>query len=408
MATERIIIVGGGPVGLEAALYGRFLGYDVVLLEQGVIGQHIESWKHVEMFSPFGMNSSSLGRSALTAQNPDIQLPDDNDLISGARWLNEYLLPLAESDLLSKSIRTRSTVKSVGRTWLSKKHLPSHEREEYEFRVLVETPNGEEVFNAEYLIDSSGVLGQPRCLGAGGIPAIGECSADVLYGIPNQTQLEQMADSRVLVVGNGHSAATTINRLTALKQDSHQTQIHWAIRRDVELPIQLLEDDPLVQRHAISQSANDAVQTGLVSLHSHCTIDRISGSSPIQVSLLQWGDEADSVMELEVDFVINNTGYKPDFTILSETQVHLCYATEGPIKLAAQLLGNTSSDCTKIDAGDASVLVNPEPDLFVIGSKSFGRNSNFLFATGLKQIRDVFTIIGDREGLDLYESISQT
>ena len=114
------------------------------------------------------------------------------------------------------------------------------------------------------------------------------------------------------------------------------------------------------------------------------------------------------MVDLEVDFVINNTGYKPDFTMLSETQVHLCYATDGPIKLAAQLLGNTSSDCTKIDAGDASVLVNPEPDLFIIGSKSFGRNSNFLFATGLKQIRDVYTIIGDRENLDLYESISQT
>ncbi len=31
----RIAVIGAGPLGLEAALYGRYLGYDVQVFEQG-------------------------------------------------------------------------------------------------------------------------------------------------------------------------------------------------------------------------------------------------------------------------------------------------------------------------------------------------------------------------------------
>ncbi|HAL12465.1 MAG TPA: hypothetical protein DCP67_01535 [Planctomycetaceae bacterium] len=408
MDTERIIIIGGGPVGIEAALYGRFLGYDVTVLEKGMVGEQVQSWGHVKMFSPFGMNSSRLGRSALLAQSPDLELPDEDELIDGERWLREYIIPLATSDLLSNSIRTGSAVKSVGRTWLSKGHLPSDERDACEFRVLAETPEGEEVFNAEYVIDASGVLGQPRHLGAGGVPAIGESAADVFCGVPNSQKCEQMSNARILVVGNGHSAATTINHLQSLNQRSPETQISWVVRQNTQAPIKVIDDDPLSHRHEIATSANAAVRDGNVDLHPHCTVDKISGTGPYIVTLLQWDDDDDSSLEIEVDFIIKNTGYRPDMSILTETQVHLCYATDGPIKLAAQLLGNTSDDCTQIDAGGADTLLNPEPDLFVLGSKSFGRNSNFLFSTGLNQIRDAFTIIGQRDDLDLYETIEPT
>jgi hypothetical protein len=49
-------------------------------------------------------------------------------------------------------------------------------------------------------------------------------------------------------------------------------------------------------------------------------------------------------------------------------------------------------------------LTNPEPDFYILGAKSYGRDPNFLVAIGLQQIRDVFTIIGDREDLDLYKT----
>ena len=44
----------------------------------------------------------------------------------------------------------------------------------------------------------------------------------------------------------------------------------------------------------------------------------------------------------------------------------------------------------------------PEPNFYVLGAKSYGRRSDFLFQDGLKQIRETFAIIGDRPNLDLY------
>jgi hypothetical protein len=52
-------------------------------------------------------------------------------------------------------------------------------------------------------------------------------------------------------------------------------------------------------------------------------------------------------------------------------------------------------------------MLNPEPDFYILGAKSYGRDSRFLIADGLRQVRDLFTIIGDREDLDLYASLSK-
>ena len=50
----------------------------------------------------------------------------------------------------------------------------------------------------------------------------------------------------------------------------------------------------------------------------------------------------------------------------------------------------------------ADALRNPEPDFYVLGAKSYGRNPDFLIRVGLEQIRDVFTLIENRPELDLY------
>ena len=80
----RIAIMGAGPVGLEAALYARYLGYDVDLYEQGRVAEHVLRWGHVRMFSPFGGNRSPLGVAALKAQDPAWQAPADDALLTGA------------------------------------------------------------------------------------------------------------------------------------------------------------------------------------------------------------------------------------------------------------------------------------------------------------------------------------
>ena len=68
--------------------------------------------------------------------------------------------------------------------------------------------------------------------------------------------------------------------------------------------------------------------------------------------------------------------------------------------LAAKLAGQSGGDCLKQVPGGAGSLRNPEPDFYILGSKSYGRNPHYLHAIGLTQIRDLFTIIGDRPELD--------
>ena len=70
-------------------------------------------------------------------------------------------------------------------------------------------------------------------------------------------------------------------------------------------------------------------------------------------------------------------------------QVHHCYASDGPIKLAATLLaakaGGGSGDCLAQAAPGAATLLNPEPFFYILGMKSYGRNSSFLMRVGYEQ-----------------------
>jgi hypothetical protein len=73
------------------------------------------------------------------------------------------------------------------------------------------------------------------------------------------------------------------------------------------------------------------------------------------------------------------------------------------MNLAAALGKHAGADCLTVPAQEANTLKNPEPNFFLLGAKSYGRNSNFLLRTGFEQIREVFTLITGKPGLDLYK-----
>ncbi|MFP5289176.1 MAG: hypothetical protein ACLGI9_25800, partial [Thermoanaerobaculia bacterium] len=75
-------------------------------------------------------------------------------------------------------------------------------------------------------------------------------------------------------------------------------------------------------------------------------------------------------------------------------QVHECYATCGPIKLSAALLGAAAGDCLAQTSHGAETLMNPEPGFFILGIKSYGRNSTFLLRVGWDQVSEVFGTLG--------------
>jgi hypothetical protein len=105
----------------------------------------------------------------------------------------------------------------------------------------------------------------------------------------------------------------------------------------------------------------------------------------------------------EVDRIIANVGFSPNLEMTRELQVHLCYASEGPMALAAALLKQPGADCLKVGAQGAETLRTPEPNFYILGVKSYGRGSNFLMRTGFEQIREVFTLITGKKNLNLYQ-----
>src|SRR5277367_5329991 len=109
----RIAILGAGPIGLEAALYARKLQFPVTVYERGRIGEHLQRWGHVRMFSPFGLNVSPLGRETILAENAKHAFPADGDCITGRQHFTAYLEPLAKSGVLRDCLKGDTQVLQV-------------------------------------------------------------------------------------------------------------------------------------------------------------------------------------------------------------------------------------------------------------------------------------------------------
>src|SRR5262245_66316532 len=119
----KIAVLGAGPIGLEAALYARFLGYEVVVFEAGEVADSVRRWGHVRMFTPFGMNRSPLGLAAIQAQDDAYRPPADDELLTGHQWTLRYLIPLSQTDLLADHFRTHTRVVAIGKEELLKGDL---------------------------------------------------------------------------------------------------------------------------------------------------------------------------------------------------------------------------------------------------------------------------------------------
>ena len=94
--------------------------------------------------------------------------------------------------------------------------------------------------------------------------------------------------------------------------------------------------------------------------------------------------------DVVVDEVVSMTGAVGDASLYRQLQVHECYATEGPISLAATLLGSSGGDCLAQEAAGGACCATPEPRFFVLGITSYGRTSTFLLRVDWEQVEEVF------------------
>ena len=418
---SRVAIIGAGPIGLEAALLARQLGHEVQVFEKGRVAENILDWGHVRLFSPFGMNSSEWGRGALAKLIGPDALPREDELLTGREFAERYLIPLSQLPELAGRILEQCQVLSINRRHFSKTTgIGSTGRGAEPFQLLIEQLNEERVELADVVLDCSGTYPHHNWLGDGGQPCVGERHGLTAshYRLPVIRETE-FGDRIVLVVGSGFSAATSVVTLADLAKRHPHTQVLWLAKSQPGQgvsagPLARVLNDPLVARDQLATKANELASLGHFARASspeakpHPVVwfadVAVKSLSPTQTYQdfsgfdveLDWSravGQGSTPPRLTVDHIIANIGYRPDRSIYEELHVHECYATQGPMKLAAKLLGETSSDCLAQTSHGSDVLKNPEPNFFILGSKSYGRNSNFLMRVGIEQIRDVLTTL---------------
>jgi len=412
----RVVILGAGPIGLEAAARALEDGHDVKVVESAQPGAHLDAWGHVQLFTPFGMNTGDAGVRALTTSGAVKTLPAADAMLRGREFRDAYLMPLAASIGERATLLMDATVIAVSRTTLLKNELPGRpERAADPFRVLYRGPGGEHELEADAVLDCTGTYGCHNWLGSGGAPARGEQElvAEIEYGIPDVLGADRarFAGRHTLLVGGGHSAATTAIALAELAERDAGTSFLWVSRQNATRPVIPVPNDPLPARAELTRRANAVAASPppgsawrpaaqVLTLSRRDTAPGANGghsggSIDVAIRFEQRGAGAAAIETLGFDRVVANIGYEPDDSLYRQLQVHECYASRGPMKLSAALLSATaeSADCLTVGGFGPEVLENPEPNFFILGIKSFGKNPAFLLRTGYEQVRDAFTIL---------------
>jgi thioredoxin reductase len=382
----RIAIMGAGPIGLEAALAAARRGDDFTVYEAAsTVGGHVRRWGHVRTFTPWAMNVSPRMRAAV----PDA--PSSDAMPTGAELADELLEPAAAQ--LAGRIRLGTRVLAVGREGLLKHEaIGDPRRAARPFRLLLVRPDGSEAIDrADVVIDATGTYGNPNRLGDGGIDAINERAFEdrIERFLPRlDAQPARWAGKTILLTGSGHSAQTAARQLAAFARDAPGTRVVWAVRR-AEPDWGAVSADPLPERAALNAAAAELAGGGsdAISLRSGCVTEALRGHGERIVVTLRNGSPA----EVEVDRVLALNGGVGDHALYRQLHVHECYATAGPMNLAAALLGESGGDCLAVASHGPETLRNPEPGFFILGAKSYGRNSQFLLRAGWQQVDDVFT-----------------
>jgi hypothetical protein len=398
---NSLAIVGAGPIGLEAALAALDAGLDAHVFERGEAGAHVSAWGHVRMFTPWRMNLGPASRAHLLRAG--WSAPEDDACPTGAEYVERYVQPLGRLAELKDRLHLNAQVVHIGRRGLLKSDQPpGGARREQPFRLLVRDPGGRENFlHAFAAIDASGVYGQPNWAGDGGIPARSELylAPQLSYHLEDVRGLarERYAGKATLVIGGGASAATTVADLATLAGEVPGTRVVWVTRAPAATLYRASTPDPLPERRALHARAQ-AFAAGREPAVTHVGEARVDGfefnsaTHRYRVTLMV----GDTPRIEEVERIVVNTGFGPDDSLYRELQVHECYSSRGPMKLSTALQGANASDCLTTPAFGADVLANPEPDFYILGHKSHGRNPHFLLESGFKQVADVIATLAQR------------
>jgi cation diffusion facilitator CzcD-associated flavoprotein CzcO len=376
-----VAVIGAGPVGLAAAAHLAERGLPFIVLEAGdTPAATIRAWGHVRLFSPWRYNIDPAAATLLA--DAGWARPDDDRLPTGTQLADDYLQPLAGLPALKPHLRYRARVAGITRLGLDRVRSTGRA----DTPLLIRLTDGEDIL-ARAVIDASGTWGTPNVLGASGIPAHGEndAAAYVENALPDVLgrDRDRFAGRHTLVVGAGHSAATTLLALADLTQRAPGTTVTWAIRAASPARTYGGESaDALPARGALGSRLREHVESGAITLLTGFSVQKLTptGDAAVVVS--------DGRREVTADRIVSATGYRPDHAIVSELRLDLDPIL-GSTRALAPMIDPNLHSCGTVPPHGVDELTHPESGYFAIGVKSYGRAPTFLLATGYEQARSV-------------------
>jgi hypothetical protein len=382
-----VLVIGGGPVGIEAALYARFLGYYVSIFEARRVAHRMLDWHHRPLALPVSQTTTPLGHAAIAAQNPTYRRPDPDRVFTGREYAEEYLLPLAKTDLLFDDIHFLSPVVDLSRIATYRRDgVCPQQRCNDEFRAVVQGQHrGPWSARGDCVLDCRGHAIEPIGMGPGGGLAIGEqeLGNELMLHAPRDRKFETKAvlGKRVGLMGEDALACQCVEDWISHVPTEPGTRLVWLVRPS-------------------SESVSDRVATLRTRIESTsirqqvlCIETRgVESIARREDGILVWKllKEDDSTVELETDLAMRRTGFR--------------YRSLGP-QLHAHADGWISAG-PQVD-WQAPRFVTAEPGYYALRADPIEQGAGAGLPQAFDQIRQVFGIIGGRLDLDLYRIVQQ-
>jgi diguanylate cyclase (GGDEF)-like protein/PAS domain S-box-containing protein len=398
------LIIGAGPIGIEAATIASQNGLDTLLLEQGsFIGFYAKKFAHLGMFSPWYYNYSPNG--VKTLQDAGLFIHPKSLYDTTESYLNNYLIPLAKTAKLAISYNTK--VLKIGKLALAKTNLAGKNRKKQPFRLLCQRDGKKEFIYAYNVIDASGVYNTPLALGAGRVQAIGEehNKSSILYQAIDKENAQRFEAKTTLILGQICCTAKSLNELQKYLDYNPKTKLIYVDETGLKPYISQLKNDIFTRRVESIRLANELLDSSSpqVRIIEKSGVFKIEKKEQgFEVYLISQKDH--TIESLFVDTIVSNCGFQPDNSLYSELQVHECYASASPMNLASAMLEDTLDYRLTPSALGYETLTNPEPNFYILGSKSYGRNQGFSLHIGIGQTIELFSHILNKEKQEFLRS----
>jgi hypothetical protein len=405
-APATLGIIGGGLLGVEAALYGRMLGYDCFLLDAGRLAGSLRAWGDRPLAGSAADYISPLGRLALAAQFPERQLPDQHQRLLASDLLEQYLLPLAKTDLVRDQVLIQTEVLSVSR-------LSFQRREPGDWQArcndmfwlgLNSRQRGEFSLQVDAIIDCTGLAARPAGLGPGGGQALGQslCEGQLQYRLPtwDDSKWAGRRADRWVLLGAGPASFQLATELAARGNWEPSFRLQWVV------PSADADRLPAAEACLAPLGGQAAAVVAL-------GVERLSFTDPGGWRIELLVDEADR-LPLVADWLWAPDSRQPDVRLTEAIRVVREASEPWPIS-PAQFFGSLWQQQLPLESGVEPdwagwQLATTEPHYYWLAARpaaAGGLPSASPQAPPLgdwqARVRDLYALMSARRDLDLYQ-----